>query len=189
MHKIDIEYLSLPGLFKLIYKPFKDDRGEFSRTFCMNELSEFGWNRPVAQINRSTNYCKGTVRGLHYQQSPFLEKKIIMCESGRAWDVVVDIRAGSKTFLQYHVEELSEDSTTAILVPEGFAHGFQVLEDNTKLIYIHSEFYEESYQNGLNVRDPILSIDWPLEINNLSLRDQNIEMINANFIGVDINEV
>ncbi|MBU3632891.1 dTDP-4-dehydrorhamnose 3,5-epimerase family protein [Polynucleobacter sp. AP-Feld-500C-C5] len=189
MQKIFIEKLNFSGLFRMVRNPFKDDRGEFSRIFCTNELSKVGWDKPIVQINRSTNYYRGTVRGLHYQQPPFSEKKIIMCESGRVWDVVVDIRAGSTTFLQYHIEELSEDSDSALIVPEGFAHGFQVLEDNTKLIYIHSEFYAESYQKGLNVKDPSLSISWPLEIKNLSSKDRDIEMINANFMGVNINEM
>lgn len=189
MDKFAIEQLELPNLMRIKFNSYKDDRGEFSRLFCSSEMKKIGWNNPIAQINKSINYEKGTVRGLHYQKPPYAEKKIIMCESGAIWDIAVDIRRKSRTFLQYHVELLSQDSKTAIMIPEGFAHGFQALENNTKILYFHSEFYSETFQDGLNVNDPALAIRWPLEIKKLSSRDRLIKLIDLDFIGIDINEM
>jgi dTDP-4-dehydrorhamnose 3,5-epimerase len=175
--KFKFEELELPGLFRIHNIPNVDAR----------EMVSIGWTGNIAQINKSITHKKGSVRGLHYQNYPYTEKKIITCESGEIWDVAVDIRRGSKTFLKYHIEILSEASNTAIYIPEGFAHGFQALKDNSSLLYFHSEYFSPEFQGGINVLDSLLSIPWPLPILNLSDRDSNFTKLSKNFQGVDFD--
>lgn len=161
-----------------------DARGFLSRLFCASELATGGWVKPVAQINHTHTAKRGTVRGLHFQRPPHAEMKLVSCIRGEVWDVAVDMRAGSKTFRRWHAERLSADNGRALLIPEGFAHGFQTLSDDVEMLYCHSMAYAEAAEGGLNPRDPLLKIDWPLEIQELSARDAGHSLLNVQFTGL-----
>jgi len=177
---------SLKDLYKIEQKPIEDERGFFSRLFCAEEFKEIGFIQPIAQMNHTLTTLKGTVRGMHYQHPPYTETKIVTCTRGEILDVAVDIRKGSSTFLQWHAEILNEKTQSSLYIPDGFAHGFQTLTENCELLYIHSSFYQHDAEGGLNVLDRELSIEWPLEITEISERDQNHPMINTSFKGIDI---
>ena len=161
-----------------------DSRGFLSRLFCAEEIAAAGWHKPIAQINQTLTQMQGTIRGVHFQRPPYAEMKLVSCLRGAVWDVVVDLRAGSPTFLQWHAEELSAANHRALLIPEGFAHGFQALSADCELIYLHSRAYTPTAEAGLNSQDPMLSIIWPLAITELSARDAQHPMLNHQFKGV-----
>ena len=161
-----------------------DARGFLSRLFCAEELGEAGWNKPVVQINHSYTTRRGTVRGMHFQRPPHAEMKLVSCIRGEVWDVAIDVRAGSETFLRWHAERLSADNGRALLIPEGFAHGFQALTDDVELLYCHSAAYAAAAEAGLNAKDPMLGITWPLPITELSPRDAQHPLLNEQFAGV-----
>ncbi|OUR60343.1 dTDP-4-dehydrorhamnose 3,5-epimerase [Colwellia sp. 39_35_sub15_T18] len=172
MSRFTVTDLPLAGL-KLIERQVLDDqRGFFSRLFCAAELEKCGWHQPIAQINHTYSAKKGTVRGLHFQHAPFSEVKLVSCLQGEIWDVVVDLRVDSPTFLRWHGEKLSAGNARALLIPEGFAHGFQTLNDNVQLLYCHSAAFQPNAEAGLNILDPRLAIVWPLPISECSQRDQ-----------------
>lgn len=160
-----------------------DTRGFLSRLFCTDELAAAGWHKPVSQINQTLTQKQGTIRGLHFQPPPNAEMKLVTCLRGAVWDVAVDLRTGSPTFLQWHAEELSAANHRALLIPEGFAHGFQTLCDDCELIYLHSRAYTPSAEVGLNPKDPMLMITWPWAITELSARDAQHPMLNHQFKG------
>jgi dTDP-4-dehydrorhamnose 3,5-epimerase len=161
-----------------------DSRGFLTRLFCAEELVAVGWNKPVIQINHTLTQKAGTVRGMHYQRPPHAEIKLVTCLRGAIWDVAVDLRAGSPTFLQWHGEELSTINQRALLIPEGVAHGFQTLSDECEILYLHSTGYTPEVEAGLNPKDPMLSITWPLAITELSTRDAKHPMLNQQFKGM-----
>ena len=161
-----------------------DARGEFARLFDLELLSEVHGARPILQINRSITRQPGTVRGLHYQTAPALEAKWVRCLRGRVLDVAVDLRRGSHTFLQHFAIELSPDTAQALFIPEGCAHGFQVLEQDSELLYLHTARYDPAHEGGLRCDDPALDIAWPLPITGLSQRDANHPLISATFEGI-----
>lgn len=163
----------------------KDERGSFARLFCADEFSEI-LNKPIIQINHSVNKEKGTTRGLHYQNPPCAETKIVTCMKGEIFDVAVDIREGSETFLHWYGELLSEENSKSMFIPEGFAHGFQTLRDDCELLYLHTGRYRSDYEGGLNVLDPGLNIRWPLPISCTSDRDRQHPYTNADFLGVQV---
>ena len=163
-----------------------DNRGFFSRLFCAEELAVVGWNKPIAQINQTFTQKQGTIRGMHFQRPPYVEMKLVSCLRGAIWDVVVDLRAASPTFLQWHAEELSAANHRALLIPEGFAHGFQALSADCELIYLHSRAYTPTAEAGLNPIDPMLSIIWPLAITELSVRDAQHPMVDHQFKGMTL---
>ena len=176
----------LQGLKVIQRHPRKDSRGQFTRAFCFEELSAAGWTTPVMQINHSITSDVGSVRGLHYQKPPKAERKMVLCLRGRVWDVAVDLRASSETFLSWHAEELSAENNKAMLIPEGFAHGFQVLEKDTELLYLHSEQYSPQQDDGFSPLDPRLSIPWPLAIGEMSERDRGFPFLSDKYKGVSL---
>jgi dTDP-4-dehydrorhamnose 3,5-epimerase len=184
MSNFEVEETSLQGLKVIQRHPRKDLRGQFTRAFCSEELSAAGWTSPVLQINHSITHAIGTVRGLHYQKPPKAEKKMVLCLRGRIWDVAVDLRSSSATFLSWHAEELSAENNRALLIPEGFAHGFQVLEKESELLYLHSEQYSPQHETGLSPLDPRLSIPWPLAIGEMSERDRGFPYLSDQTKGV-----
>lgn len=184
MSRFEIQNLPLFGVCKIVREFRGDDRGFLSRLYCERELAAAGWEGEVSQINHTFTAQKGTVRGLHFQHPPFAEKKLVTSLRGDIWDVVVDIRQESPTFLQWHGEKISAEHGEAILIPEGFAHGFQTLTDDVELLYLHSVLYEPSSEDGLNPDDPKLKIDWPLPRINLSERDKGHRMIDEHFSGI-----
>jgi dTDP-4-dehydrorhamnose 3,5-epimerase len=148
-----------------------DARGSLTRIFCGEELAAAGWRVAIAQINQTVTRTRGTVRGLHYQCPPHAEVKLVSCLRGAVWDVAVDLRRGSPTFMHWHAEELSAENRHAMLIPEGFAHGMQSLTDDAELLYCHSASYAPHAEAGLHPRDPRIGVTWPLPIAALSERD------------------
>lgn len=167
----------LQGAYIIEFTPFIDQRGVFTRLFCQEELAGIGFTKKIAQINHSLNVEKGTVRGLHFQNPPYSEIKIIRCLRGRVFDVMVDVRDNSPTFMQWIGIELSPQNYRAVYIPEGFAHGFQTLEENSELIYLHSEVYQPGVESGLRYDDPALMIEWPLKPMNVSQKDKSYAFI------------
>jgi dTDP-4-dehydrorhamnose 3,5-epimerase len=174
----------LDGLFVVERKAVEDERGFLSRIFCAEELRTAGWLWPVNQINHAMTKVRGTVRGMHFQSPPAPEAKLVSCIRGAAWDVAVDLRRDSPTFLQWYAEELSAANRRALLIPPGFAHGFQALEPDSELFYVHSAPYSPSHEGALNPRDPRLAIRWPLDVAAISEKDANSPMIEPDFQGI-----
>lgn len=174
----------IEGVYIVELKLLEDERGGFARTFCKNEFEKIGHTKEFVQMNQSWNLQKGTVRGMHYQVPPYREVKVVRCVRGKVLDVVVDIRKGSPTFLQHLAVELSEENKFALYIPEGFAHGFQTLEDNTELIYMHTEYFTPNADRGLNYADPQLAIRWPLPVSKISEKDKNHSYMDSQFEGI-----
>ena len=185
---INFNYIStkLQGLYLISPKPKTDGRGYFERLYCIEEFKELGLQKPISNINRSFTKQKGTIRGLHFQYPPFQEIKIIICLKGSVYDVAVDIRKDSPTFLQWQGEILSEKTEKMIIVPEGFAHGFQTLEDNVEFMYFNTSSYSRENESGLNYGDPLLNISWPFEATEVSEKDKNHKFISSDFKGVEL---
>ena len=175
---------SLSGLTLVERKPFADARGLLARVYCAEEFRMVGWNKPIAQINHTLTRRQGAVRGLHFQRPPYAESKLVTCLKGRIFDVTVDTRHSSPTFMQWHGEILSAENHRSLLIPEGFAHGFQTLTDDCELIYLHTAPFNAEAEGALNVADPKLAISWPLPIAELSDRDRAHPFIGADFAGV-----
>ena len=182
--RFELYELPLTGLIRVRRKRLGDQRGHLERLFCANELAEAGWTGPIAQINHTVTAKIGTIRGIHYQHPPHAEKKLVMCLRGQVFDVAVDLRKGSPSFLKWHGEILSPDDANALLIPEGFAHGFQTLSDDVEMLYCHSEFYAPESEAGIRYDDPSVALQWPLEIKAVSKRDAAHPLVEKEFIGV-----
>jgi dTDP-4-dehydrorhamnose 3,5-epimerase len=180
------EELPLKGAYTLKPKYMKDNRGAFGRLFCREDFRQLGHEKEILQINHSVNQVRGSVRGMHYQTKPKCEIKIVKCIKGAVFDVIVDLREESATFLQWASVELSAQNQKMIYIPEGFAHGFQVLESGSELLYLHSEYYSPGYEAALNYRDPILGITWPLSPTEVSEKDKKQSFIDEKFKGLNI---
>ena len=176
----------IDGLMVVKTEPYNDQRGSFVRLYCQKELLEILGSRKIMQVNHSYTRDIGTVRGLHYQHAPHSEIKMVRCLKGKIWDVVVDLRSGSPTFLKWHAEELSPANNRMIVIPEGCAHGFQVLEADSELLYLHTANYSPSAEAGIRPTDPALSISWPLALQNLSNRDLNHPLLVPDFAGLTV---
>ena len=174
----------LQGSFVIDIDVLKDDRGWFARTFCKEEFEKIGHHAEWMQMNHSFTSKKGTIRGMHFQLPPFEEIKMVRCIAGAVYDVIIDIRKNSKTFLQYVGTELSAENKKMLYIPKGFAHGFQTLSDNAELIYHHSQFYKQGVESGIRYNDPTINIQWTLQAVNVSARDKNHPFINNNFKGI-----
>lgn len=162
----------------------RDRRGAFARLFCENALASVLGNRHIVQINHSQTRQPGAVRGMHYQHTPYAEMKMVRCLKGKVWDVAVDLRKESPTFLCWHALELSDVNNRMMVIPEGCAHGFQVLEAESELLYLHTESYTPAYEGGVRHDDPKLAIGWPLAVSDLSERDRAHPLIDENYCGV-----
>ena len=162
-----------------------DSRGMFARLFCLNELNEIIGKRVIKQINISKTLERGSIRGMHFQKPPMSEMKLVRCLKGEVWDVAIDLRVQSKTYLKYYATKLSEENMRMLVIPEGFAHGFQTLKDNTELLYLHTEIYSPELESGIRFDDPAVEIDWPMSPTNLSKRDINHVLIDKNFEGIN----
>lgn len=186
MRRLDAVALDLAGLFRIGRQRLGDARGSLSRLFCADELAEQGWSGPIAQINHTHTRSRGTVRGLHFQHPPHAEMKLVSCLRGEVWDVAVDLRAGSPTFLQWRAERLSAENGQALLIPAGFAHGFQTLSDDVDMLYCHSVAFQPGAEGGLHPQDPALAITWPLPVAQLSERDASHPAITPAFQGLHL---
>ncbi len=175
---------ALGGAKLLRRKKIADDRGFLSRLFDPNDLEALGWSGPVAQINETGTTTKGTLRGFHFQHPPFAETKLVACTAGAIYDVALDLRRGSPTFLQHFGVELSAENGCSFLIPAGFAHGFQTLTDDVRMIYAHSAPYSAQSEDGLNCLDPAVGVDWPLPVSIISERDSSRPMVSNGYQGV-----
>lgn len=180
-----LQRTTLPGVFVAHTEAADDRRGTFVRLFCERDLAEAIRPRHIVQVNGSRTVAAGSVRGLHYQRAPRAEMKLVRCLKGRVWDVAVDLRAASQTFLQWHAEELSPDNLRMLVIPEGCAHGFQVLEPESELLYLHTAFYDRDAEGGVRCDDPRLAIAWPLPITGLSERDRLLPLLDSDFRGIE----
>jgi dTDP-4-dehydrorhamnose 3,5-epimerase len=167
----------LSGAYVVELTPLRDDRGFFARTFCRQEFVERGLNPNVVQCNASFNRKRGTLRGMHFQAEPHAEAKVVRCTQGVAWDVIVDLRAGSSTYRKWFGIELSAGSHNALYIPEGFAHGFQTLTDDAEILYMMSESYCPESARGVRWDDPAFGIDWPIANPTMSERDRAYSLL------------
>jgi dTDP-4-dehydrorhamnose 3,5-epimerase len=174
-----IQPTPIDGVRVIISEPFRDDRGFFNRIFCQKELESIRPNMAIAQINHSMSKTKGTIRGMHFQRPPHAEMKIVRCVKGSIFDVAVDLRKGSPTFLQWHGEVLSAENMKALVIPEGCAHGFQSLEDDIEMLYIMTAPYCKESEKGIRYDEPKAGIKWPLEAAGLSDRDKSFPLLNS----------
>ncbi|MDR1896780.1 MAG: dTDP-4-dehydrorhamnose 3,5-epimerase [Prevotellaceae bacterium] len=175
-----IEDTRINGVEVIHSRPFRDDRGFLNRIFCQEELAIIRSNIIIAQANHSMTALKGTVRGMHFQHPPHAEMKIVRCVKGSIFDVAVDLRKHSPTFLQWHGEILSSDNMKALVVPEGCAHGFQSLEDGIEMIYLHTKAYCKEAEETLRYDDPKVAIQWPLPVLHISVKDVSSPLITNN---------
>ena len=174
----------LAGLAVVQRRVREDSRGFFSRFYCADEFTAAGFAQPVAQINHTRTLRRGAVRGLHFQRPPHAEDKFVSCLRGEVFDVAVDLRRDSPTFLRWHAEVLSADNRVSLMVPQGFAHGFQALTDDCELLYLHSRAHAPDAEGALYVNDPALAIAWPLPIAEMSERDARHAPITPAFRGI-----
>lgn len=174
----------LAGSFVIEPTVFTDDRGWFARFYCKNDFKEIGHETEWVQLNHSVSYKKGAIRGMHYQVQPYRETKMVKCIAGAVYDVIIDLRRDSKTFMEWFGEELSAKNRKMLFIPEGFAHGFQCLEDNCELIYHHTEFYTPGAEGGIRYDDPGVGIKWPIPLTVLSERDKSHPYLDENFKGI-----
>lgn len=184
MKHLSITPTPLLGLLRIDRQRLRDERGHFTRLFCADELNATGFAAGGVQMNHTHTRFKGSVRGLHFQRPPHAEDKLVTCLRGSVWDVAVDLRRDSPTFLHWHAEHLSGDNARSLLIPKGFAHGFQTFEDDCEMIYVHSHRYHAAAEGGLRPTDPRLKIDWPLPVEHLSARDAGHPLIDADFLGL-----
>jgi len=175
---------AIAGVFVAQTNAFQDNRGAFARLYCETELAEAVAGRQIRQINHSRTAAVGAVRGMHFQFAPDAETKMVRCLKGRVWDVAVDLRKGSPTFLQHHAQVLSPSNALMLVIPEGCAHGFQVLEPDSELLYLHTANYTPGAEGGVRFNDPVLNLPWPLQITDLSERDKKHTLLNKNFQGI-----
>jgi len=181
---LDVIDTPLADLKVIQRHPRGDARGFLARLFDAGDLRACGWQRAVEQVNHTYTAQAGTIRGMHYQLPPHAEMKLVSCIRGAVWDVAVDLRAGSPTFLQWHAERLSADNGRALLIPEGFAHGFQTLTDDAEMLYCHSAPYSPQAEAGLHFQDARVGIAWPLPLTLVSERDQQHPRLDTAFSGV-----
>jgi dTDP-4-dehydrorhamnose 3,5-epimerase len=174
----------LKGLKLVQRKPIADARGFFTRFYCADEYRAAGLDKPIAQINHTLTRKKGSVRGLHFQHPPHAEAKLVSCLKGEILDIAVDLRRDSPTFLHWYGEILSAENRKSLLIPEGYAHGFQALTEDCELIYLHTVAYHPEAEGAISVSDPMLNISWPLPIKDLSDRDRNHPLVDQNFQGI-----
>lgn len=181
---MNINATSIPGVMIVETNRHTDSRGSFGRLYCERELAAVIGNRRIVQINHSRTATVGAIRGMHFQRPPHAEMKMVRCLKGRVWDVAVDLRADSPTFLKWHAEELTPENTRMLVVPEGCAHGFQVIEPNSELLYLHTAYYTPAAEGGIRHDDPRLAITWPLPVTDISQRDNSHPLLNPDFHGI-----
>lgn len=175
----------IAGLTLLQRHPIGDERGYLERLFCTQELQAILAHRRIVQINHTLTAKAGTVRGMHFQHPPHAEMKLVTCLRGEVFDVAVDVRQGSPTFLRWHAERLSADNHRTLVIPEGFAHGFQTLTDDCELLYLHTAAYEPLADTGLDALDPAIAIEWPFPVMDRSERDRHHPRIDTTFEGLE----
>jgi dTDP-4-dehydrorhamnose 3,5-epimerase len=161
----------LTGAWLIEIEPRRDERGVFARTFCRREFEEHSLETNLVQCSLSFNHVQGTLRGVHFQRPPCQEAKIVRCTAGAIFDVIVDLRTDSPTFLKHFAVQLTAENHRMLYVPKNFAHGFQTLADESEVFYQMSEFYSPETAAGLRWNDPALAIQWPLPVSMISDQD------------------
>lgn len=175
-----LHYSKIEGVFEITIKKLNDNRGYFSNIFRANEeVFSSSWNRPIKQINLSLTKQKGTIRGLHLQRKPDSEAKLIRCVRGTVFDIAVDLRKNSPTYLSWHAVELDSEKNNVIIIPEGCAHGFQTLTPNCEMLYVHSNNWVSSSEIGIRYNDTAIGITWPIKCTELSDRDRNLPFLES----------
>ena len=184
--RLTLEPTALAGVHVLQRAPIGDARGYLERLFCDNELA--GWldGGGIRQVNHTLTAAAGTVRGLHFQRPPHAEAKIVACLRGEVFDVAVDLRKGSPTFLRWHAERLSAANHRSLLIPPGVAHGFQTLVTDCELLYFHTAAHVPEAEGGVHPADPRLGIEWPLPVEGLSPRDRSHPALTDDFRGLPL---
>lgn len=181
---MNIGSTSIRGVVEVESERVNDARGSFYRAFCDKELEECLGGRTIQQVNVSQTHAVGAIRGLHFQYPPMAEMKLIRCIQGRVWDVALDLRADSETFLKWYATELSEANNVMLVVPDGCAHGFQVLESNSKLLYLHTAHYSPEHEGAVRFDDPMAGVDWPLDPVDMSEKDRDVALLKEEFKGI-----
>lgn len=176
----------IPGVYVADTERHLDRRGSFARLFCEHQLAKILGDRRIVQINHSQTGAVGAVRGMHYQRPPHAETKMVRCLRGAVWDVAVDLRPSSPSYLCWHAEELRPETARMMIIPEGCAHGFQVLEPASELLYLHTAFYAAEAEGGVRHDDPALAIPWPLPTTEVSDRDTAYPLIGSGFRGIEV---
>jgi dTDP-4-dehydrorhamnose 3,5-epimerase len=184
--RYQVEYTPLAGLKRVTRRRLGDARGYLERLYCDEELLAAGFDKPVRQINRTVTREVGSIRGMHFQYPPHAEIKFVSCLRGSIFDVAVDLRRGSPTFLHWHGEVLSGDNAISLFIPEGFAHGLQTLSDDVEMLYLHTESYAPQAEGGLNALDPMLAIAWPITAGAMSDRDRGHSLLSSDFTGIEL---
>jgi len=174
------------GLWAIQTEKKSDARGFITRLFCKNEFSSINFNQEFVQENLTSTNIKGTFRGFHYQLPPFAEKKLVRCIRGKVLDIVIDLRKSSSTFLKSFSLELDSEKLNMVLIPEGFAHGFQTLTDNCLMLYLHTNFYNSKYECGININDSRINYSLPLSLSEISERDKNHPFLANEFEGITL---
>lgn len=177
--------LFLKGAYIIDLDLFEDNRGWFARTFDKDEFNKAGLNGEWLQLNHSFNINAGTLRGMHYQLPPFSEIKLVRCIAGSVYDVIIDLRKESDTYLKWYGIELSAENKKMIYIPAGFAHGFQTKTDNAELIYHHSQMYQLGFEKGIKYDDAVINIQWPGEVINISKKDEEYPYLTNEFEGLN----
>jgi dTDP-4-dehydrorhamnose 3,5-epimerase len=183
---MNISHSSIAGVWIAESSLHQDHRGAFSRLFCAEEEKSILGQRSIVQINHSLTRAAGAVRGLHFQHPPNSEMKIVRCLRGRVLDVAVDLRKGSPTFLKWTAIELTPANRLAFVIPEGCAHGFQVLEEDSELLYLHTAFYSPADEGAVRFDDPKIGVDWPLPPTDLSAKDLSHPYLDEGFEGMSL---
>ena len=176
----------IKGLYVAEIELLRDNRGFFSRSYCTKELKKINIEKKIKQINHSSTFTVGSIRGMHYQNPPFTEIKMVRCIAGEVFDVAIDLRKDSDTFLHWHGEYLNSKNYKMMVIPEGFAHGFQVLKPNSELLYFHTESFTEKAESAVLFNDEKIGIKWPLQVTNISERDLNHKQLTKEFQGLVI---
>lgn len=174
----------LSGAFFVEVEKLDDHRGSFFRTFCKNDFKQINHKEEFVQFNHSINSLRGTLRGMHYQLPPYSEIKLIMCSKGQVFDVLVDLRKNSPTFLNWISVELSAKRSNMVYLPEGIAHGFQTLEHDSELLYYHTSEYNPMAEGGIRYDDDKLNIKWPMDVTNISAKDKSYPILTSDFKGI-----
>lgn len=184
MSRFGLLQTAFDGLLIIERRPIVDRRGSLERLYCSEDMRALGLELPLAQINRTLTLRRASVRGLHFQHPPHAEHKLISCLRGAVFDVAVDLRAGSSTFLRWHAEVLDADNQRSLLIPPGFAHGFQSLVDGVEMLYFHTASYAPQSEGGISVAEPRIGIEWPLPMEGLSDRDRQHPPLPADYAGL-----
>lgn len=182
--RFDVSETALPGVLLLRRKPQADDRGWFERMYSTADLAGVLGHRSIVQVNRTLTRAKASVRGMHYQVQPSAEAKMVSCLRGAIFDVAVDLRRDSPTFLRWHAEMLTAENSRSLFIPEGFAHGFQAVADDCELLYFHTAAHDADAERGVHPLDPRVAIAWPLPVEHLSGRDASHPALTTEFDGI-----